>query len=89
MLSMILYIIWLEVHSSYTFRKKTSFKGDYKPQSKDIKYNTMIGSKINITMWIGGATHMGLPPVFYCPEIVMVCIENYDENRKESANKNI
>lgn len=52
-------------------------------------YNPKIEVKTNkIALWDVGLGHMMLPQVFPCPEIVMLCTENYDQSRRIIINKN-
>lgn len=56
---------------------------------KYIVFNTMLNISTNkIASWYVGLGCMMLPKVFPCLEILMVCTQNYDEDRKAIVNKN-
>jgi hypothetical protein len=61
-----------------------------RPKRSDfIKFNPSIGAIMNkVASWDVGLGCMLLPEVFPCPEIVLICAENYDEERKTIVNKN-
>ena len=52
------------------------------------KYNNSIGAHTNkLAALVTGLANLAVPKVFPCPEIVMLCAQNYDENRKEIVNQ--
>ena len=53
------------------------------------KYNKSIGTHTNkLAALVSGLANLVVLKVFPCPEIVMLCTQNYDENRKEIVNQN-
>ena len=53
------------------------------------KYNSSIHAHTNkLAALVIGLANLTVPEVFPCPEIVMLCTQNYDENRKEIVNQN-
>ena len=62
---------------------------DLQKGSKFYKYNKSIATHTNkLAALVGGLANLAIPEVFPCPEIVMLCTKNYDENRKAIINKN-
>ena len=56
---------------------------------KFYKYNKSIGAHTNkLAALVGGLANLAVPKVFPCLEIVVLCAENYDENKNEIINKN-
>lgn len=53
------------------------------------KYNKTIGTHtIKLVALGSGLANLVVPEVFPCPKIVMLCAQNYDENRKALVNQN-
>ena len=53
------------------------------------KYNNSIGAHTNkLAALVTGLPNLTVPKVFPCPKIVMLCTQNYDENRKAIVNQN-
>lgn len=53
------------------------------------KYNSSIGASTNkLAALVTGLANLAIPQVFPCPEIVMLCAQNYDGNRKAIVNQN-
>ena len=60
-----------------------------KKDEKFSKYNASVGTKTyKLASWPAGIAHLAFPPVFPGLKHVMLCVKNYDENRKEIVNKN-
>ena len=53
------------------------------------KYNNNIGTHTNkLVALVTRLANIIVAEVFPCPKIVMLCAQNYDENRKEIVNQN-
>ena len=58
--------------------------------SKFYKYNKSIAAHTNkLATLVGRLANLAVPEVFPCLEIVMLCVENYDENRKAIIKKTL